>query len=88
VKTNHVTIQCENGLHARVAAQVVNIAQGHESDVHIQCDGCPRANACSILELLMLGAGKGTRLELIVDGSDEKVVMKKLSEVFDQGGGI
>jgi phosphotransferase system HPr (HPr) family protein len=88
MKIENVTIRCRNGLHARVAAQIVEVAQEHKSNVQIRCEGCPRANACSILELLMLGAGQGTQIELVADGVDEKEVLEKLTEVFEDGGGI
>ena len=88
MKTKTVVVRCEHGLHGRVAAQVVKLAQNHESTVHIHCAGCPRANACSILELLRLGAGVGTRLQVVAQGPDEDAVVEAVSGVFREGGGI
>jgi phosphotransferase system HPr (HPr) family protein len=83
-----VIVRCEHGLHARVAAQVVGVVNRHESTVHIRCKGFPRANACSILELLTLGAGSGTRLDVMAEGPDADIVIEALTEVFEEGYGI
>ncbi len=64
MKTQNVTVQCEHGLHLRVATQVSRIAQQSGTSVHIQCAGCPRADACSVIQLLMLRASVGTPLEI------------------------
>jgi len=88
MKTREWTIQCEGGLHLRVAAQVVKQVNEHHSSVHIRCKGCPHANACSIFELLKLGAAKGTTLEMVAEGPDEEATLQALTEVFDEGSGI
>ena len=88
MKSQSVVVRCENGLHCRVAAKIVGLAQNHEATVHIRCEGCPRANACSILELLRLGAGVGTRLQLMAEGPDEDAVLEALTGVFREGDGI
>jgi phosphocarrier protein HPr len=88
VKSRSVVVRCEHGLHARVAATVAKTALSHESTVHIRCQGCPCANACSILELLRLGAAAGAHLEVTADGPDENAVIEALAEVFEQGGGV
>ena len=83
-----VIVRCEHGLHARVAAQVVGVVRRHEATVHIRCQGCPRANACSMLELLTLGAANGTRLDVRAEGPDAALVIEALTEVFEEGNGI
>jgi len=72
----------------RIAADVVNIVRKHEATVHFACGKCNRANACSILELITLGAAKGAEIKIIAEGQDEKVVTEKLINMFDQGEGI
>ena len=88
MKKRELIVQCEGGLHLRVAAQIVKAVQNHQSAVHIQCAGCPMANACSIFELLKLGAARGTPIEVTVDGPDEEATMQALSGVFVRGDGI
>ena len=90
MKTQSVTIQCEHGLHLRVASQVSKIAQQSGASVHIQCAGCTKADACSVLQLLTLGATEGTALEIVAEGSDanETAVLQVLANLFEHGGGI
>ena len=88
MKTRQLIVQCEGGLHLRVAAQIVKEMQHHESTVHLRCEGCPRANACSIFELLKLGASKGTPLQIVAEGPDEDATLRALAEVFGEGAGI
>ena len=88
MKTRQWIVQCEGGLHLRVAARIVKEVQHHQSAVHFQCQGCPRANACSIFELLRLGASRGTPLEVTVEGPDEEAMLRALDEVFGDGAGI
>ncbi len=88
MRTGNVTIRCAEGLHLRIASQVAKIAKQAGGPVHITCDGCQHANACSVLELLTLGAAAGTPLEIVVDGPHEERVLLELTEVFEAGGGI
>src|SRR6516165_9445553 len=56
-----LTIQNKLGLHARPAAMFVRVANKHRADNWVAKDG-QRVNGKSILGLLMLAAGKGTKL--------------------------
>ena len=90
MKTQNVIVQCEYGLHLRVASKVVAIAKQSGASVHILCEGCPKADACSIIQLLMLGASEGTPLKIEVASSkeNETTVLQALAAVFEEGGGI
>jgi phosphocarrier protein HPr len=88
MKSCRVVVQCEGGLHLRVAAQIVKQVQAHRSQVHVRCAGCPRANACSIFELLKLGAARGTPLEVTVEGPDEEEALAAVAGSFADGSGI
>ena len=88
MQTRQLIVQCEGGLHLRVAARIVKAMGHHRSTVHVRCEGCPRANACSIFELLKLGASKGTALEIVAEGPDEEAALRALAEVFGEGSGI
>ena len=88
MKTRQLTVECEGGLHLRVAAQIVNEVRQRRSTVHLRCEGCPLANACSVFELLKLGASKGTTLEILADGPDEDAALQALCELFTGGAGI
>jgi len=88
MKSKKWTIQCKGGLHLRVAAQIVKEVENHQSEVHIRCKGCPHADACSIFDLIRLGAVEGTPIEVRAEGPDEDATLEALSTVFDGGDGI
>jgi phosphotransferase system HPr (HPr) family protein len=90
MKIQNVILRCEHGLHLRVASEVSKIAQRSGAAVHIQCAGCPKADACSVIQLLMLGATPGTPLEIVAEGAEEneRAVLHALIGVFENGGGI
>lgn len=79
--TQPITIVNKLGLHARAAAKLVSKASEFESDIYIQCNG-QKVNAKSIMGIMMLAAGLGTRLELIADGRDEQQAITALSTLF------
>ncbi len=83
-----VTVRCPQGLHLRVASGVVKIVQASGATVRVGCEGCPQVNACSPLQLLMLGATAGTTLDIDAEGPGEETVLDALTEFFEQGGGI
>lgn len=87
--TRDIVVQCEHGLHLRVASSVAGVAREHlKTTVQLSCGNCRKANACSVLELLTLEAGKGTHLEVVTEGPDEVGVMTALANIFDHGAGI
>ena len=87
MRSKKVIVHNENGMHARVALRVLEKSKGLDSKVTI-CKNCAKADGCSILELLMLGAEKGAELELVVEGGDEERTIEAISEIFADGSGI
>ncbi len=88
VETKTVKIDKPEGLHLRVASQVVQICQKHKSKVSLTCGDCPEADGCSILSILMLTAANGDSLTIKAEGADAKEVIGKLSSYFTNGSGI
>jgi len=88
MKTRDIVVKNEHGLHLRVAGRVVTEVNKHNASVYINCKGCPRVKACSIMGLLTLDAGCGTRLQVTAEGPDEDAVVESLVGVFESGDGI
>ncbi len=65
------------GLHARAAAQLVKVANGHQSEVHLECEG-QSVNAKSIMGVLMLAAGQGMRVKIRCEGEDAPACLEAL----------
>jgi len=57
------------GIHARPAALFVKTANRFVCDIFVEKDG-ERVNGKSIMGLMMLAAGPGTRLTLLAEGND------------------
>ena len=85
MKQSQVILHCEGGLHLRIAARIVNEVQHRQSEVHVRCKDCPWANACSIFELLKLGAAEGTPLEVTVEGVDEEDTFQVVAGLIERG---
>ena len=76
------------GLHARAAAQLVNLAGKFSSKIIIRrTDNNLFADAKSILSVLTLAAAKGTILNLEVDGEDETAAFEEIKMLFANGFG-
>lgn len=75
------------GLHARAAAKLVSTTAPFQSSIRLG-RGERLVDAKSIMALLMMGAGKGTQLRLVVDGSDEvqahAAVVALINNRFDE----
>jgi phosphocarrier protein HPr len=65
------------GLHARASAKLTQLAAKFQSDVQIARNG-RKVNAKSIMGVMMLAAGKGSRVTLEIDGPDESEAMEAL----------
>jgi len=87
MKDATVTVNNPHGLHMRVAAEVVRRCRGFESAITL-CKDCTVADVCSIMQLVMLGAAKGSELKIIAAGGDESAAVRELSSFFSEGGGI
>jgi len=88
VKIRTVTIGQRDGLHLRVASEVVRICKNHKAKVSLSCGECEEADGCSILSLLMLTASKGDQVTIRAQGIDAKNVVDKISGYFVNGSGI
>ena len=70
------------GLHARAAAKLVHLAGGFTCDVFLVTEDGEAIDAKSILGILLLAAGQGTRLTLRCDGPDEAEAVTAVLALF------
>ena len=72
--TREITVLNRLGLYARPAAMFVKVCNRHRSDIWVEKDG-EQVNGKSIMGLMMLAAGQGSKLRITCDGIDaEKAV--------------
>jgi phosphocarrier protein len=76
------TIHNKVGLHARPASMLVKTANDFASQVHIRTEDM-EVDAKSILSVMVLGAGCGEVIELVVDGPDEEEALAALISTLD-----
>lgn len=66
-----LTVRNKLGLHARAAGALVRLAGTFDSEITLE-KGDMRANAKSIMGLLMLAAAQGSSIVVSANGEDEK----------------
>jgi phosphocarrier protein len=70
------------GLHARPAAMFVRIASRHRSEIWVSKEG-EEVNGKSIMGLMMLAAGQGSKLRIRCEGPDAEKSMEELEELIN-----
>jgi phosphocarrier protein HPr len=71
----------KKGLHARAAAQIVQMATQFDADVWIVKDGV-RVNGKSILDVLTLASPYGSTVVIHTEGREADAVMAQLAGLF------
>ncbi|MEL7541304.1 MAG: HPr family phosphocarrier protein [Pseudomonadota bacterium] len=74
------------GLHARASAKLAELALGLPTIVTVSFEG-ESADARSIMDLLCLGAGIGSEVELSAEGDDAKKSLDAVERLFKEGFG-
>jgi phosphocarrier protein len=69
------------GLHARASAKLTQLAAQYRSEVWLTRNG-RRVNGKSIMGVMMLAAGIGSRVEIETAGEDEDGAMQALKQLI------
>jgi phosphocarrier protein HPr len=69
------------GLHARAAAKLTHLASGFASEIWLSRSG-RRVNAKSIMGVMMLAAGQGTRVRIEAEGADAQAALDGLTRLI------
>ncbi|ESQ90942.1 HPr kinase [Asticcacaulis sp. AC460] len=81
--TAQVEICNNKGLHARASAKFVKLVSNYEDTrVFVTKDG-NKVDGDSILDLLMLAAGKGSTIEIEAEGPQAQAVVAALVELVE-----
>jgi phosphocarrier protein HPr len=84
VLVREVAIVNKRGLHARAAAKFVTLAETFGACVDV-VGGGQTVSARSIMGLMMLGAGRGSSIELRAEGWDAKEALDALAALVEAG---
>jgi phosphocarrier protein len=79
--TKNLVVQNRLGIHARPAALFAKTANRFKSDVFVEKDG-ETINAKSIMGLMMLAAGLGSKILIIAKGPDAADAIKAIEDLL------
>ena len=82
--SREVTIINELGLHARAAAKIAALAQKAESTIWLLKNE-EKADASSILDILMLACPKGTKIKLSAEGYSDIEILDSIAKLVQRG---
>jgi phosphocarrier protein HPr len=86
MQSAEIILKNKTGLHARPASQFVQEASKFKSVISVIKDA-KKYNAKSIMSILSMGAGKGTRLIIEAEGEDENKAVQTLKDLINSGFG-
>ncbi len=72
------------GLHARAAAKLVAVAERYSACLNVSRAG-QSVPACSIMGLMMLGAGQGSEVVLDAEGWDAREALDAVAGLIEAG---
>ena len=79
--TRELVVTNKLGIHARPAAMFVKTANRFECDVFVEKDG-EKVNGKSIMGLMMLAAGPGSKLSVRAEGEGAARALNELEALF------
>src|SRR5271170_3092795 len=76
-----LVVQNKMGIHARPAAMIVRITNKFKAEVFVEKDE-EQVNGKSIMGLMMLAAGKGSKVKFLATGEDAPQMLAELEALF------
>lgn len=76
-----LVVQNKMGIHARPAAMIVRVTNKSSADVLVEKDD-EEVNGKSIMGLMMLAAGKGSKVRFSTTGDDGLAMLEELEQLF------
>src|SRR6516165_10240310 len=83
IMTKDLVVANKLGIHARPAAMFVKTANRFSCDIFVEKDG-EKVNGKSIMGLMMLAAGPGSKLTVHAQGHDASQALAELETLFKQ----
>ena len=82
MQQREIEIITKLGLHARASAKLTQLAAKFDSDVQVTRNG-RKVNAKSIMGVMMLAAGKGSKITIEIAGPDEVQAMEAICALIN-----
>ena len=80
-KSIELTVSNKMGIHARPAAMIVRVANKYGAEVMVEKEN-EQVNGKSIMGLMMLAAGSGSKLRFVANGKDADKMLEEMAELF------
>ena len=78
-----VTVQNVSGLDMQTAAMIAENSGRFQADIYLQ-QGSMRANAKSVMGVMMLAARRGSELTIIANGEDEEIAKVRMEALLTE----
>ncbi len=82
-KTIELVVKNRMGIHARPAAMIVRIANRYPAELYVEKDD-EQVNGKSIMGLMMLAAGQGSKLRFTSIGEKADEMLKEMQNLFER----
>ena len=83
IRTEQLVVVNEMGVHARPAAMVVRITNKYEGQIWVEKEGQDdRVNGKSIMGVMMLAAGPGSKLTIFTNSPQADELFEELRQLF------
>lgn len=79
MKKKIITVELADGLEARPAAMLVQVASQYDSGIYLE-SGSKRVNAKSIMGMMTLGLIAGQSITVEADGADEDQAVSEIEK--------
>ncbi len=80
--SHEVIIKNLLGIHVRPAAKIADLAGKAKKNVWI-CSGSTRVDAGSIIDILSLGAGRGTRVVIEIESIEDIYILELIKNLIN-----
>jgi phosphocarrier protein len=84
--TRQAMVINELGMHARPAARIAETAMEGKGDIFLS-KGSSEVDAASIIDILTLGAEKGSQILITAESEEDTGIVEKIKAFFDSGFG-
>jgi phosphotransferase system HPr (HPr) family protein len=82
MKSISITVKNETGLHSRPADLFVRTSKLYESNIEVE-KGAKKANAKTILKVILLNVCENDEIKITADGSDEDAALADLKALVE-----
>ena len=77
-----ITVINKLGLHARASAKLITLSSSFKSSIRLGKPGGRLVDAKNMMQVMLLGAGRGITLTLQIEGDDEQAALNAIQDLF------